>query len=211
MWPWSIHQGVEISVADTAMLHVLSGVFYMQDGDLWVADEQDGARLVNEVLGAAEDEEVHVVVHHHPPDPPLRDQPGGGCCYHKGHCPFGHHEYPDRLYEIHGSGTVSLTDTGFQVTREVNGEYVATLVEYGFLVGHRAQIVVTALPEVEQLKDDMKETMENPTIEGLQARMTQLRDLLSHLQNEAKKQGVPISRAVCGRSSTRTHSSPSTS
>jgi len=53
-----------------------------------------------------------------------------------------------------------------------------------FLVGHYGQIVVTAFPNLEKLKEKVGEDLKSGSVEVLQSRITKLRDMLSQFNDE---------------------------
>lgn len=162
---------------------VLSGVFYRQDDSLLVADDDLGAVSVEKALEPLLGQTVTFVAHHCPPDPPLPDRWGGGCCLEQpsGHCHVGHHDRPSYLYEANCKGVLRYDDGEWSITKE-DGTKLKLYLD--FLVGHQSQIVATVLPDLEELKAEIMDDTENPSIERLQARITQLREFLSMIQRE---------------------------
>lgn len=170
---------------DKAHLIVLSGVFYQEspDADLMVADDDLGTVPVRALLAPILGKRTAVVLHHCPPEPPQEDRWGGGSCLLEpsGKCHCGHHERPDWLYSQSAGGTLQHEDGEWSI-RKPAGEVV--VLHFDWLVGHHSQVVVTALPNVDDLKIEIEKEMENPTVEGLQDRLTQMRDLLSMVNQE---------------------------
>jgi hypothetical protein len=164
----------------------LIGVFYEQEGRLWVADEFDGALDVFEALAPVMNGEMRLLAHHRPVEPMVKERWGGGCCFLEniGHCPFGHHENPLDLYTFNSVG--SLRVEGMKVfidTRE--GKTEECLI--GFLAGHRSQIVATSIPNLEELDEKVKSfdpsNIENPTLENLTERLSELREFMSKVND----------------------------
>lgn len=170
-------------MSDKAHLAVLSGVFYENGADLMIADDELGAVSIETILGPVLGKRVALIAHHCPPDPPFKDRWGGGSCLLEpsGHCPCGHHERPDWLYSQTTAGVLQRGGDGWTVTKP-DGEVVSLRLEW--LVGHTSQLVVTALPNLDELKAELEKEMKNPTVEGIQARLTEMRDLLSMVNSE---------------------------
>jgi|GEM_PF-3222720 len=166
-----------------AQVVVLSGVFYRQDDNLLVADDELGTVSVEKALEPMLGETVTFVAHHCPPDPPLPDRWGGGCCLEEpsGHCHVGHHDRPNYLYEVNSKGVLRYDAGEWSLTKE-DGSKVRLY--FDFLVGHQSQIVATVLPDLEELTAEIEDDMKNPSIERLQERIGQLRDFLSMIQKE---------------------------
>lgn len=164
----------------------LIGVFYEEDGHLFVADEFDGAVDVAKALEPVMGDELRLLAHHRPAEPMDKERWGGGCCYleNTGHCPFGHHEKPLDLYTFNAVGVLRVEgvkmyiDTGDEGSKEV-------LVD--FLTGHRSQIVITTIPKIEEIKEKVKSfdpsNIENPTLENLTERLSELRDFLEKMNS----------------------------
>lgn len=169
---------------EKAQLKVLSGVFYDENDTLMVADDTLGAMSVRAALEPLLGRSVVLVAHHCPPDPPDPARWGGGSCLLEGagHCHAGHHERPGWLYEGKHRGTLVYEATSNEWFTEHEGKRLKIYLD--FLVGHRSQIVVSALPSVEDLQGKIKAEMENPTIDGLQARIAEMRDLLTWAKDE---------------------------
>lgn len=168
---------------DKAHLIVLSGVFYMDDADLMVADEENGAVRISDALSEVKGKLVSFVAHHCPPDPPDESRWGGGSCLleRTGYCPAGHHERPRWLYEHSATGRLEESESGWWLTKP-GGERVQVVLS--LLVGHHGQVVVTALPDIESLQGEVQEEMKNPTIEGIQDKIEKMRNLLRMVNQE---------------------------
>lgn len=170
---------------DKAHLIVLSGVFYQDtpDTDLMVADEELGTVSVRILLTPIVGKRTAIVAHHCPPEPPLKDRWGGGSCLLQpsGRCHCGHQDRPDWLYTQSAAGTLQYDGDKWSVLK-LNGESVE--LHLGFLVGHVSQVVVTAIPNIDDLKAELEQEMVNPTVDGITERLTQMRDLLSQINRE---------------------------
>lgn len=169
---------------EKAHVVVLSGVFYQNpDTDLLVADEDLGAVALRSQLEPMAGKLVSLVAHHCPPEPPNRQRWGGGSCLFQptGQCPCGHQDRPDWLYQCAATGLLQYESDRWSV-RKADGGVVEIHTEW--LVGHYSQILATALPNVEDLQESVRQEMENPTVEGLQSRIAQLRGLLSMVNQQ---------------------------
>jgi len=158
----------------TVML--LEGVFYEgDDGTLMVADHKLGAVSVDDALTPLIGRKVVLVVHHKPPEPADEGRWAGGACMYEpsGECPCGHHERKGWLYTYHHAGTLDWDGSKWAVTTD-QGRQEPWLAS---LVGHRSQIVISALPDVEKLKEDLNLGEQPTKIEDLEERITKLRDL----------------------------------
>jgi hypothetical protein len=162
------------------------GVFYEENGRIMVADEFDGARDVLEVIGAIEAEDLRLLAHHRPVEPLNKERWGGGCCFLENteHCHFGHHEKPLDLYTFNAVGTLRVEGMKMFVdTREGKSEECFL----HFLTGHRSQIVVTSIPNLDELDEKVKSfdpsNIENPTLENLTDRLSELRDFMSKMND----------------------------
>jgi hypothetical protein len=78
---------------------LLRGVFFIQDGALWVEDETQGPLQVDEALRPFRNRMVNLAIHH---------LPRGNlspCCFPDGKgCPLSHDLFPDRLLALHLQG-----------------------------------------------------------------------------------------------------------
>jgi hypothetical protein len=161
------------------------GVFYREDGRLMVADEFEGARNVDEEISRYADMEVRLVVHHRPVEPPDDARWGGGCCMleSSGHCHFGHHEDPRSAFQFNAKGVLGVEEDGRWFLSQEDGTRNECIVE--FLVGHRSQIIVTTIPDLESLDEKVKSfdpsKTEGKTIDELTEQLTDMRDLLSEI------------------------------
>jgi len=164
----------------------LIGIFYEEDGRIMVADEFDGAKDVLEVLGAIEADELRLLAHHRPVEPMDKDRWGGGCCFLEttGQCPFGHHEKPLDLYTFNAVGVLRVEGVKVFVDTQ-EGEPKECLLP--LLTGHRSQIVVTSIPNLDELDEKVKSfdpsNIENPTLENLTDRLSELRDFMSKMND----------------------------
>ena len=165
------------------------GVFYREDGRLMVADEFEGVRDVDDILCKFEGQEVRVLAHHRPHEPHDEARWGAGCCMleNTGECHFGHHELPQNLYMFNGVG--HLRADGGRWLLDVRGEDDVVQetrdARVGFLEAHRAQIIVTSIPHVDQIEEKVRSfdpsNLENATLEELSAQLGEMRDYLAEL------------------------------
>jgi len=161
----------------------LIGVFYKDGERLMVADEFDGARDVLEVLEPVVGVEVRFLAHHRPQDPPDTERWGGGCCFleNTGHCHFGHHEDPQDLFTFNRVGVLRVE--GPMLFIDENGDATTCVTEA--LTGHRSQIVVTSIPNLDEIDTKVKSfdpsNIENPTLENLTERLSEMREYLFEL------------------------------
>lgn len=108
---------------------------------------------------------------------------GGGCCVleNSGHCHFGHHEDPRKAFVFNVSGVLRVEDGRWYLDRE--DDQVECLVE--FLVGHRSQIIVTTVPDLEALEEKVRSLdpsrSEAKTIDELTDQLTEMRDTLTEI------------------------------
>lgn len=162
------------------------GVFYREDGRLMVADEFEGVRDVDDVLGRFEGHEVRVVAHHRPHEPHDKERWGGGCCVleNTGRCHFGHHENPHNIYTFNGVGSLR-SDGPRWLLDPKEGDALDCRV--GFLEGHRSQLVVTSIPDLEQIDEKVKSfdpsNLEAATLEDLTDRLSEMRDYIAEIRN----------------------------
>jgi len=158
----------------------LLGVFYEADGCLRVADEHDGALDVETVLAPVKGVMVHVLAHHRPPEPPLKDKWGVGCCYleGQGHCHAGHHERPQWIYTFNAVGVLQTDDDGWIVESKDGASHA---IRTDWLVGHRSQIVVVSMPDLEKMADKVREF--DPSNLGADPRITDLQDRASEIRD----------------------------
>jgi hypothetical protein len=173
-------------VDEKPVVTLLEGVFYEDDnGNLTVADEARGAVVVADALKSLVGRKLVLLAHHRPLDPPDRDRWGGGACLYEpaGECPVGHHDRPGWLYTFHHVGTLSCAGSKWAVTTDQGERHEPWLAA---LVGHRSQIVLSALPDVEDLKAKLNLDEQPNTIEELQARITAMRDLFVEVSEGMK-------------------------
>jgi len=161
----------------------LIGVFYKDGERLMVADEFDGARDVLEALEPVVGVEVRLLAHHRPKDPPDKDRWGGGCCFleNTGHCHFGHHENPQSLFTFNLVGVLRVE--GSMLFIDEDGKATTCVTEV--LTGHRSQIIVTSIPNLDEIDAKVKSfdpsNIENPTLENLTERLSEMREYLFEL------------------------------
>lgn len=163
----------------------LIGVFYEENGCLMVADEFDGAKDVLSALESVKEDELRLLAHHRPVEPVNRERWGGGCCHFEntGECPFGHHDDPQNLYTFNAVGKLRVEGTKLYI----DGEEETKECLVNFLLGHRSQIIVTSIPNIEEIEEKVKSfdpsNIENPTLENLTERLGELRDFMSNLND----------------------------
>lgn len=160
------------------------GVFYREDRRLMLADEFEGSRDVDAEIRAYVGQEIRLVAHHRPLEPVDDSRWGGGCCMleNLGHCHFGHHEDPRRAFTFNSKGVLRVGDDGRWIL-ERDDDQVECLVEA--LVGHRSQIVVTTVPDIEALDEKVKSfdpSKTNPqTLHELTDQISQMRDTIAEI------------------------------
>lgn len=165
------------------------GAFYRDAGRLMVADEFEGTRDVDEILRRFEGHEVRLLAHHRPPDFPLRDRWGAGCCLleNTGRCHYGHHDDPRLLFTFNAAGVLRREGDDWVVEKS-DGERLRAHVN--FLVGHRSQIVVTSMPDLEGIDEKIRSfdpsNLDPSNLDELTGRLQELRDFLQQV-NELKK------------------------
>lgn len=160
------------------------GVFYREGGRLMAADELDGPRDVDEMLGRFEGREVRVLAHHRPHEPHDNERWGGGCCVleNTGRCHFGHHDNPKSIYTFNGVG-VLRADGARWLLDPKEGDALDCRVT--FLEGHRSQLVVTSIPNLEQIEEKVRSfdpaNFENATLEDLTDTLGEMRDYIAEI------------------------------
>lgn len=161
----------------------LLGVFYREGGRLMVADEIDGTRCVDEELSRYEGVEVRVLAHHRPAEPHDPARWGGGCCLLQasGACHFGHHEDATRLYTFNGVGILRAEGPQWLLAGASGDDELLV----GMLEGHRSQIVLTTIPNLEGIDEKIRSfdpsTLEGATLEELTEKLTEMRDFLAEV------------------------------
>lgn len=162
----------------------LIGVFYRAGDDLMVADEFDGALNVSERLAPFVGHEIRLLAHHRPIEPLNKSRWGGGCCFleNTGECHFGHQDNPQNLYTFNAVGVLRVEGT--KVFLDPEGEEPKSC-SVDMLTGHRSQIVVTSIPNLEEIEEKVKSfdpsNIKEPTIENLTQRFTEIREFLLDL------------------------------
>lgn len=167
----------------TASLLVLQGPFYESQGALFVADDEQGTVNVDDQLSRLLGRKVSVVAHHEPYNPPIEDRWGGGSCLFQaaGSCPVGHHYRPKWIYNFTGSGTLDRVQNQWVLCKDGSEPLPLSLTS---LVGHRSQVVFTSLPDVDLLQKEIEEDLKTASVEALQNRIAQMRNLLVSLNAE---------------------------
>lgn len=151
-----------------------------------VADEFDGVQDVLKAFEPLMKDEMRLLAHHRPLEPMDQERWGGGCCYFEttGKCHFGHHDNPLSLYSFNYAGKMRVEGTEIYIDT-AEGEAKQCFVE--FLVGHRSQIVVTTIPNLEDFDEKVKSfdpsNIENPTIENLTERLSELSKFMAEMND----------------------------
>jgi len=162
------------------------GVFYREGERLMAADEFEGVQDVDEVLGRFVGHEVRVIAHHRPQEPHDNNRWGGGCCVleNTGFCQFGHHDNPRNLYTFNGVGVLRAEGVRWCLDPK-EGEPLDC--RMGFLEGHRSQIVVTSIPDLEEVEKKVRSfdpsNLENATLEDLSDTLAEMRDYIAEISN----------------------------
>lgn len=170
----------------------LLGVFYREDGHLMVADEFEGATDVEKKLESLMGQEVRLIAHHRPPEPHDTNRWGGGSCLleNTGTCHWGHHDQPKSLFTFNSGGVLSVEGEKWFIEKE--GEKTEMLTE--FLIAHRSQIVVTSIPDLDQIDEKIRSfdpsKLENANIDDLSEQLKQMRDYLEELNRLQKNVDV---------------------
>lgn len=157
------------------------GVFYREGSHLLVSDEFEGVRNVDHELASYGQQEVSVFAHHRPVEPVSNVRWGGGCCMLEasGFCFFGHHDDPRRAFSFKGVGTLVQRDQDWFLEQEP-GEYIDCGLR--FLIGHRSQIIVTTIPNMDaldkQVKEITSESLEGQSIQELKEKIERTKSLL---------------------------------
>lgn len=152
---------------------VLEGVFYVESGNLFVpGNEKPVSEMLEPFLGHA----VLIVLHHQPPSVFDVEHWGAGCCMWEstGHCPYGHHDEPQKLFSANYEGQL----------KKVGHEWFVgqTKLDLTPLEGHISRLVITFLEPPEALTtslSDLEPTSFNP--EELSLRLENLSSLASSL------------------------------
>lgn len=157
------------------LVEVLEGVFYVAAGNMFVPGREEP---LHEILDPFVDEGVLVVVHHHPPNGLDLERWGAGSCMWEptGHCPYGHHDEPHKLFAVEMRGTLR---------REGSDWFVGTeRLDLTPLEGHLSRMVVTLLEPPVTLTaslDEIDPTQADP--EELVMRLKNLSTLASGLSS----------------------------
>ena len=161
------------------------GVFYREDRRLMLADEFEGARDMDAEVSAYVGQEIRLLAHHQPVEPVDENRWGGGCCMleNSGHCHFGHHEDPRKAFTFNAKGVLQVREGRWYLKRD--NDETECLVD--FLVGHRSQIIITTVPDREDLDEKVKSfdpsTTEASSIDELTDQITQIRDTLAEINH----------------------------
>lgn len=184
---------------------LLEGVFYLGDEpypdvngetregytDLLVP-HRDGPKSVYDELLPLVGSKVRVAAHHLPMLPIDPARWGGGCCMFQemGHCPFGHHEHPGRLFNVSEEGILvydidhSRSEGGWWVER-FDGTRVPLPLAHA-LVGHQSRVAAATALAIDEMKDAVAESGMDP-VEALGGKITEMRDLAERLQGKTRK------------------------
>jgi hypothetical protein len=185
---------------------LLEGLFYpsedpypdangvLRDGfnDLLVKPDSGPVQSVYETLKPFIGERVQIAVHQLPDSPPNLARWGGGSCFWQdaGHCPFGHHEHPHRLFNVSGQGFLiydldhGKSEGGWWL-EEPNGNRLMLPLALA-LTGHRARVATATALSVEEMRDALAASGELDSIEGIGNRVSDLKDLVSGLGQAIK-------------------------
>jgi hypothetical protein len=162
----------------------LIGVFYWEGDRLMVADEFDGGRDVGVDLEALVGHQLRLLAHHRPVEPINKTRWGGGCCFleNTGECHFGHEDDPGALYTFNEVGVLRVDGRQFFLDIEDADPKECNV---DFLTGHRSQIVVTSIPDMDEITEKVKSfdpsNIEEPTLENLTERLSEMRDFIGEL------------------------------
>jgi len=132
---------------DSKLCEVLEGIFYVEAGNMFVPGNDEP---LQDILAPFIDEGVLVVVHHHPPNNQLDlEHWGAGSCMWEptGHCPYGHHDEPHKLFAVEMRGTLRREGTDWFVGTEK--------LDLTPLEGHLSRLVVTLLEPPASLTDSL--------------------------------------------------------
>ena len=161
------------------------GVFYREDRRLMLADEFDGVRDVDAELASYEGQQIRLLAHHRPLEPEDNSRWGGGCCMleSSGHCHFGHHEDPRRAFTFNSKGVLRGREDRWYLKREE--DETECLVDC--LIGHRSQIIITTVPDLEGLEEKVKSfdpsTTKPETLDEMTEQISKMRDALTEINN----------------------------
>jgi len=180
---------------------LLEGLFYTSDSpypdakgevragfnDLMVRRDTGSPVSVYDTLLPLVGERIQFSTHHLPSMPPDINRWGGGPCFWEdvGHCPFGHHETPGRLFNIAGEGILSYdlnhaTGSGGWWLDKFDGTRTMLPLSWA-LVGHRGRVAAATTLSVEQMRESLLSSGRGGDIEALGAKITDLRDLMEQL------------------------------
>ena len=149
---------------------LLEGIFYEDDG-----------KIVTDKGGSVED---LLAVHFVPQLPIDPDKWGGGCClWQPRPCPAGHHEHPDQILNISVRGVLSHTGGHWHID-QMDGKRVE--IPLVLLDGHYGRLAAASIFDVQKIRESMGE-FDPDQIESLGTQATELRDVLSKLQEHLKR------------------------
>ena len=157
------------------LAEVLEGVFYVEGGSLFVPGND---APVAEILEPFLDQQVLVVVHHQPPSVFDVEHWGAGCCMWEsmGHCPYGHHHEPHKLFSANLRGVLWRDGQDWFVGQQK--------LDLGPLEGHISRLVITLLEPPDALTqslDDIDPMTVDP--KDLEMRLNKLSTIMSGLSS----------------------------
>lgn len=155
---------------------------------------QGQKKSVYETLASFVGQRVRIAIHQLPEMPPDLLRWGGGSCLWQdaGHCPFGHHETPHRIYNVSGEGILlydldhKANSGGWWIQRFDGVQEILPLAHA--LVGHRGRVACATVLTVEEMRDAVTNAGDFGTVEGLGRHVEDLRELVAGL-NKVIKEG----------------------
>jgi hypothetical protein len=134
----------------TAIL--VEGLFYEQDGQLQI-EQDDGTHVsVVETLAPVLGQRVQFAIHHLPPDGPVPGEPGAGSCRFPGGvgCPSHHDKQPNRLLSFHLEGV--LRAEPWRIER-FDGSTAP--IPFVGMPGHFGRLATATVVDVEAMRDSL--------------------------------------------------------
>jgi len=181
---------------------LLEGVFYfsedpypdsngeLHDGfmDLMVAPPHGAPQSVYKALEPLIGQRVQLAMHHVPPMPIDATRWGGGSCLLEptGYCPFGHHNDPNRMFNLAMDGVLVYDmdhkkGEGGWWLQTFDGKKTMLPLTH-VLLGHRGRIAAASITAVEEMRDALEATGNLAAVEDLGQKANDLQDLLSRLK-----------------------------
>ncbi len=167
---------------------MLEGQFFILHKKLVVRDDNGVEQDVSEALEALEGRQVRLAVMHVPPDGIKPDEWGGGCCAweNAGHCPAGHHEYPERVLVFTCDGMLQKAEAegssqsqAWALSKFDGGIQRVPLT---MMPGHYGRIVGATTDAVEQMRDRLANLSPDQQVESLTGQAGELREMLEKLR-----------------------------